>query len=919
MISSFSPKERKKMEDDLELPLKRVELGHGVWRLIPTRPYHARAMQDQKRQSGYMPLKAAHHVAHKGMYPEIDKEIDQIQCDVSNYKQLKKEKDATEKPLEAARPSQYECLAAPRIAIRPPGFTPQDGHCIEMFDVEVSEVPDTTDWLRGNPRHPQCIRILLADDYLSRKKVKWDLVPYEEFVKFLPLVENVPQTPFEKIHAVTSNEEKLYVIESKNSPIIGHHTGDDKFARNRSFIYRDQPISMLYERFPFLPNLFSRHRGRIVVAGGSITRLFFDTRHKGAGPIADVDIFFYGLIGKQPSESDIEKAEAEAALILKDCVATLCTLSPYYFRVEKKEYVTNVYVMHPDSNASNGFNSTVKCYQFVMRLYPSKDSIIGGFDLPPSMLLYDGENIYGTELGAWSIVKHTFPIDTTRRSLTYEKRIYKYWSMGFDVVFPGIRDATIDFAAGDPDFDYDATVDKIEALFRSLGIVPVGYARDEEGYARAIEGAIFYGDDFKREVPPVKVSDLRILPKKRIFQRGGKSYDDKPFDATHWVARTSDYNDEHLAAHRIDAAASACLRCNNLDAVFTYFSRDVTDDYYGSDRPDTPPTPISYSDAYAAFENLVANPMVIIDPYYRDRVEWLLTTGCIEYIQSRYWNNYFAEFGPRIRELYKQEEPQYRSDFISRVVTILEERMKVNLPKCEERLKGLKWITHEPGRQWTSSNKPIREPPVDFYGVKYYTPFQLGMPEPVETTLRSIRMYGQVEDNTTNWLAKVPRDVFNMILKMTWRSYVYNIMKRPANLQLHQPPVNVSAYPQFTQPGLFLPGFQQPQMIGVPAPFYPPHPIPTGYLMPRDRPQPMAQMLGGLMGHQVPPAQPPVQPMPQPVPPQIGMMPQIYQPQQYVQPPMPGGLMGQQVPPAQPPVPNSLLASILMSMNQGRK
>lgn len=789
------------MNDEEELPLRKQHLPGGVWRLVPHKPYHQKRLE-RDQGPDRTPLIAAHQITPKGMYPDIDYEIKQAVRAAADYRILKKAAESGQTKLPDV-PNHNSCLCC-HARVMPAG--PQQ-------PVMAPEMIDRRDWRRKSALDENSIRILLANDFESRKAVCWPLVPFEEFGLFSsPTVEQEPEYVF----LATGN---LYSIPSPNGLRLQQGTLLNKI---RSFVDRQHPISLLKVRFPFLEYLLLRHPGHLAAAGGSLTRLFFpEAMGAGPGKPLDVDIFFYGLIGKQPNESEVNAAEEKAAAILKDCVAFLCSLSPDYFRVENKEYVTNVFVLHPVGGPRN--LSAPMCYQFIKRIYPTKDSIIGGFDLGPSMLLYDGNNIYGTEMGAWSIAKNCLVIDTARRSLTFEKRIHKLWKLGFTVVFPGIRQSTMDAALTDPGYDEHETILKIEKLFRSLGLVPVNCRRDEEGYYEEVSEILH--SNFKRKPDPVKVSDLRILPHKKRFNIGANALSDVPFDAARWVSRASDYNDQYVADHRVDAMISSSLRCNNLDAVFTYFIRDHSERYLRDDDDDIGEAPpMKYEDAYLAFEELINNPQVVYDPFYRHRVDWLMTKYRSDATQKQLVT-YFAEFAPRIKQIYADGIQSWGNLFIARVVTVLEERMKANAVKAQQRLKGLKWITQEPGRQWTSSIKPIREAPVDFYGVRYYTPFSIGMPPEVETILRLIWYSGRINETVNmsnrpaNELSRLPRDVFKLLLKHLWRSYVYNVMAKPPTICMPQVPVMPSTQlhmPQFAPPQLLQIPMPNPFMLGVP-------------------------------------------------------------------------------------------------------
>ena len=97
--------------------------------------------------------------------------------------------------------------------------------------------------------------------------------------------------------------------------------------------------------------------------------------------------------------------------------------------------------------------------------------------------------------------------------------------------------------------------------------------------------------------------------------------------------------------------------------------------------------------------------------------------------------------------------------FLENISRVLHERMVENARICEENLKGIKFITENPGRQWTSSINPIMENPREFYK-EHYVPFTIGLNPGVETTLRCMRKFGSV------WSC-LPKDIFNLILRTT--------------------------------------------------------------------------------------------------------------------------------------------------------
>ena len=90
---------------------------------------------------------------------------------------------------------------------------------------------------------------------------------------------------------------------------------------------------------------------------------------------------------------------------------------------------------------------------------------------------------------------------------------------------------------------------------------------------------------------------------------------------------------------------------------------------------------------------------------------------------------------------------------------------------CKENLIGIKWITENPGKQWTSSINPIFKDPRDWYG-KYYSPVLVGIPPEVETCLRLIKL-----ERTKSVWTILPKDVFDLVLGYILASYANEAWK----------------------------------------------------------------------------------------------------------------------------------------------
>lgn len=76
--------------------------------------------------------------------------------------------------------------------------------------------------------------------------------------------------------------------------------------------------------------------------------------------------------------------------------------------------------------------------QIILRVYPSCASIIYGFDIPSSMVAYDGHQVYFTYVAVYAYAYMINIIWPALASTTYGRRISKYFDYGFNVGLPNL-------------------------------------------------------------------------------------------------------------------------------------------------------------------------------------------------------------------------------------------------------------------------------------------------------------------------------------------------------------------------------------------------------------------------------------------------------------------------------------------------
>jgi len=197
--------------------------------------------------------------------------------------------------------------------------------------------------------------------------------------------------------------------------------------------------------FPFINEFLQEFKGKIVACGGGIFKHLYGIPNEDC----DIDLFFIdsNVNSCDTSKYDDLLTEALQFLIQKFLVLTeimtknedIMTLTSNRVHIVRNEFVTTLYLCaNFNSENFHGHDTDIYKYQFIHRVYPNVGSILGGFDLGPCMIAFDGYRILATELGAWSAFSKTIIVDTTRRSTSFEYRLHKY-SWYCNIILPGFK------------------------------------------------------------------------------------------------------------------------------------------------------------------------------------------------------------------------------------------------------------------------------------------------------------------------------------------------------------------------------------------------------------------------------------------------------------------------------------------------
>ncbi|KAH9180206.1 hypothetical protein EDB89DRAFT_2061917 [Lactarius sanguifluus] len=163
--------------------------------------------------------------------------------------------------------------------------------------------------------------------------------------------------------------------------------------------------------------------------------------HEKAFPSSDVDIFLYGLTVDEAERKIITIYEA-----VRDSV-------PWDVTCVRTKHTVSIHSQYPYRNI-----------QIVLRLYSSPAEILAGFDVDAPCCAYDSDRVWANPRAIVSMMRQSNTVDMTRRSPSYEIRLAKYSSRGFEVYVPGLKRDEIDPTI------YERAESHVQGLARLLAI-----------------------------------------------------------------------------------------------------------------------------------------------------------------------------------------------------------------------------------------------------------------------------------------------------------------------------------------------------------------------------------------------------------------------------------------------------------------
>lgn len=178
---------------------------------------------------------------------------------------------------------------------------------------------------------------------------------------------------------------------------------------------------MMGQLVPEVLQMMQEFPGHVWIAGGSLYNIY---RFGEIGFDGDIDVFFCAAT----------VAEAEAILRKGMDLHEQFHNDPY--GIGRSKVAVSPMVVTTCS-------STGTKVQFMRRLYPEgrPDTIVGAFDLHPCQILWSLETgIMCTTAALASLATQTFPLDLSRRSLSFGKRLEKYVvGKQCDLLLPGVN------------------------------------------------------------------------------------------------------------------------------------------------------------------------------------------------------------------------------------------------------------------------------------------------------------------------------------------------------------------------------------------------------------------------------------------------------------------------------------------------
>ena len=490
----------------------------------------------------------------------------------------------------------------------------------------------------------------------------------------------------------------------------------------------------LFDDFVHLKSLIAEFGDCICAAGGAIANdilLKLGTRYATTAR-SDVDLFVFG-VSEEVATQKIE--EAIAFLVSKEHYVgydvhpvpdqIMCRQA----RVEKSLKYVNVKFCYSYSVGAGHWCNFYRTYQFVLRIYPTKASVIAGFDIPLSCYLYDGKGFYNTPLADFCARNRVVIANLSRESPSFQHRLVKYCQrFGFKLYYPGL---SLEFYTKERKFDIEAIKDDFaQSIKKHNGRLHTWYE-----YGQSPKEWLKHLDEIIRENTLPTLHRILFYPSGKVEMARSKhpGFHSMSKEA---MAQVSDYGATYAGNHQVRTINSVACIVGNIEAV-------ICCKVYNNGR-------ISATSVIMDFKEMCTKPkMAILKPQtLKERFKYAI--GIDE-------NHRFAS--KMLKHTGKPTGPYTEQDFQNLLF-----KHATNAKLAVKGLKGVKWMTENPGSQWTSSFQPMFTSPKEYYG-EWYKPFFVGIPWPVYRELK----IGVRDGNSC--LSTLNNDTFRLILNALLRAY----------------------------------------------------------------------------------------------------------------------------------------------------
>ncbi|KAJ3112890.1 Protein mono-ADP-ribosyltransferase parp4 [Phlyctochytrium bullatum] len=229
----------------------------------------------------------------------------------------------------------------------------------------------------------------------------------------------------------------------------------------------------------------------VFVAGGAVlAALQPDLQGLEEGPYfnTDIDVFLYGL--------PLEKVKAKIAEVFEAIQKALGGKGAIPLAHDGEPAGVNKYTDRDIIVIRNLRSLTLisqyprRQIQIIFRLFKSPAEVLMGFDIDSCCFGFDGRKVYALPRAVRALTKRYNLVDITRRSASYEYRLFKYSKRGFAVACPNVDPTRIKFTG----ITYGDGLVRLLSLEAKM-LLPEYYANEfEDDQAKMDQGEIIQAD-----------------------------------------------------------------------------------------------------------------------------------------------------------------------------------------------------------------------------------------------------------------------------------------------------------------------------------------------------------------------------------------------------------------------------------------